>query len=125
MFVVSDMALGVLLRFVSGFFRVLARVTASPMLISLAAGIPGTVHKLKKYVQTDPDHEPFVKYVICPSCYTLYKCFSVSPPGDKIPRKCSKVLFPNHPQHSRRLPCGATLKVHLSGGKTIHTVINQ
>ena len=94
MFVVSDMALGVLLRFVSGLFRVLARVTASPMLISLAAGIPGTIHKLKKYVQTDPDHEPFVKYVICPSCYTLYtlnfeECLEI-----KFQENARKYYFP-------------------------------
>lgn len=61
-------------------------------------------------------------FVVCPACYSLYKfeeCFCIDGTGQTIPKKCTQVLFPNHPQRNRQLPCGTPLmkKINMSGGK--------
>ena len=120
LFTISDAAVGLLLKFMVAFFRLLASLLHIPLLVELAAGIPGTLYLLKKYLQSGT--ESFTSYVVCPKCFTLYHiedCFYVYEGGDKIPKKCSNVQFPNHPQRSYRLPCGTPLltKINMSGGK--------
>lgn len=66
-----------------------------------------TVHKLISLQQND-----FINYVVCPSCDSIYEyqdCLQVGANGQQISKECSHVDFPNHPQASRRKPCGTKL----------------
>ena len=89
------------------------------MIINIASQLPATLYLLKKYLQSD--QQSFVKYTICPSCFSLYSyadCIGKDENGDETPKRCTYVRFPNHPQQNRRLPCNASLmtKVKLGGG---------
>lgn len=91
-----------------------------PLVIAVAAGMHATLYLLKKYVECDTNS--FTSFVVCPACYSLYKfedCICIYGTGQTIPKKCTRVLFPNHPQRNRRLPCGTPLmkKINMSGGK--------
>ena len=119
-FTVSETAVGMLLQFFATFFQLLASLTSIPLLIAIAAGIPSSLYLLKKYVESDADC--FIKYIVCPSCFSIYKlehCFFENEFGEKLPKKCSHIQYPMHPQRNRRLPCSTPLltKVHMSGGK--------
>ena len=66
------------------------------------------------------EQREFIPYVVCPSCFSLYKrseCFERDESGGIVPKRCSFVKF-----NSRRLPCNAHLfkKVHVSGGKIVY-----
>ena len=120
LFTISDAAVGLLLKFLVAFFQLLASLTRAPLLGELATSIPGTLYLLKKYLQSDT--ETFTSYVVCPACFTLYKfedCFCINDMGEKVPKRCPHVQFPNHPQRSYRLPCRSSLltKINMSGGK--------
>ena len=109
-----------LLQFIAAFFQLLGSLTSIPLLIAVAAALPATLYLLKKYLSYDT--ESFLKYTVCPSCFSLYKiddCFVEDESGERIPKKCAHIKFPRHPQRNYRLPCGTPLltKVHMSGGK--------
>ena len=68
--------------------------------------------------------DPFLKFVVCPSCHSIYnfdECFNIVA-GKKVPKKCCKVSFPNHPYASYQKPCNHKLiaEVTLGGGKRCH-----
>ena len=47
--------------------------------------------------------------VVCPSCDLVYEyndCFQRGSDDQQESKRCSHIDFPNHPQASRRLPCG-------------------
>lgn len=120
MFNISDAAIKLLLKFVSTFFKLLATLTSLALIKNIASQLPPTLYLLRKYLQSDK--QSFVKYTICPSCFSLYEyadCISEDETGEQTPKRCTYIQFPNHPQRNRRLPCNAALmtKVNLSGGK--------
>ena len=124
LFTISDAAIELLLKFLSAFLQVLASLIHGPLLRELVAFIPGTLYRLNKYLDSDTTRGLFTSYVVCPACFTLYMledCFSVNEVGERVPKKCSHVQYPNHPQRSYRLPCSTTslfTKISMSGGKT-------
>ena len=73
-------------------------------------GIPltlATVHRL-----LDLDKSSFISFVVCPSCDSIYEysdCIQLGSDGKQESKLCTHVGFPNHPQSSRRTPCGALL----------------
>lgn len=120
MFTISDVAVTLLLKFLAAFFQLMASLTSTPLFVALAAGMPATMYLMRKYLKSDS--ESITKYVVCPSCFSLYqfeRCFHEDSMGEKLPKKCWFVKFPNHPQLNCRLPCSTPLltKVHMSGGK--------
>ena len=81
--------------------------------------IPSSIYTLKSMLHIDENN--FIKYVVCPSChslYHLYDCFEVNS-GKRTPKVCSFIAFPRHLHQQRRFPCGARLlsEVKLKSGK--------
>ena len=121
LFVISDRAIQMLLKFLNVFFKVLT--SNSSLLKDVSSGMPRSLFTFHKYLGTDEDE--FVKYVVCPSCYSIYlfkDCFKVDDSGENVPIQCPFKRFPNHTHESRRLPCNAPLlvKVNKSGGKSVY-----
>ena len=96
---ISDKAIGLLLKFFSAFLKLLGVLRSSVLVRDIAAQAPATVYILKKYLESDT--RSFLEYVMCPSCFSLYKydnCFCEDETGDKVPIRCTFVEFPMHPQ---------------------------
>ena len=84
---------------------------------SIFSIFPRSVYKLKNFLHI---HEnTFLKYVVCPSCHSLYRfedCFELCG-HQRTPKLCSFIAFPQHPHRSRRLPCGERLLTLKNGKK--------
>ena len=66
------------------------------------------------------NQDQFVEYVVCPSCHSVYEykdCYIIRH-GQKESKVCAHVAYPNHSQHSKRKPCGATLLKNIKSGKS-------
>ena len=59
----------------------------------------------------------YTAYIVCPSCSSLYSMPSCLTATDGVAtlsyEKCSHIQYPNHPQISRRLPCGERVMKHV------------
>ena len=111
-----DSSLNSFLKVLCFFFHLLAKLF-SP-LAELAKLFPSSVYILNKLCGSESDN--FQKFVVCPCCNSIYileNCFETIG-MQKVPKKCSYIAYPNHPQHARRKPCGAALlaEVTLSNG---------
>ena len=123
LFNISNRAIEMFLHFFGVLFKVLGTVSASPLIIAIATTLPVSLYLLRKYVRSEQND--YIPYVVCPSCFSLYKfvdCFEEDGSGERLPRRCTFVQFENHPHHHRRLPCNSHLlrKVHLNDGKVIY-----
>ena len=121
LFEISDRVIQMLLKVLNVFFKILT--SNSSLLKYVSSGMPRSLFTFHKYLGTDKDE--FVKYVVCPSCYSIYlfkDCFKVDDSGENVPIQCPFKHFPNHTHESRRLPCNAPLlfKVNKSGGKSVY-----
>lgn len=119
-YTISDAAMVVLLKFVVALFKALADST-SAIISRFASTIPSSVYMLRKCIQGD-DNEHFLEFVVCPTCFSLYKiedCIETQQDGEKSPKVCPYIKFPNHSLAYYRKPCNAPLlkKVCLSNGK--------
>ena len=104
---ITASALSALLKLLKLFL--LALCTFSSFAKSLLSIFPSTVFTLKSFLSVREND--FVKYVVCPSCHSLYKydiCFETIG-GTRQPKACSFIAFPNHPHTSRRQMCGTRL----------------
>lgn len=111
-------ALSAFLKLIRLFLSVIATVSQSISLIYSL--IPSSLYHLKSALHLNEND--FVKYVVCPSCHSLYRlenCFTVTA-GKKEPKTCSYVAYPRHPHSQRRLPCGTRLlsEVKLKSGNS-------
>ena len=82
LYTISDAAVELFLKFFAAFLRLLASLIRVPPLGKVAANVPGTLYLLK-YLESDTDS--FTSYVVCPTCFTLYKfenCFTVNEMGE-------------------------------------------
>ena len=91
----------------------------SPFLAVLATIFPISLYLARKYFDLEKDN--FVKYVVCPSCHSIYlydDCL-VKETTREMVKKCSYVEFPRHPNKSFRRKCGHDLlkRVTLRNGK--------
>lgn len=81
------------------------------VLANVIAYFPTTLYMVKKQLGLNQDR--FTKFVICPACHSLYtfkQCYIINPVTKAHELKpCSYAEFPNHPQQSRRKPCGHAL----------------
>ena len=117
-FKISDAAVEILLKFLSSLVKVLA---GSPsILLSLASLIPSSIYLLRKNSRHE-NCEKFIEFVVCPSCYSLYKmedCLEIVG-GEKIPKQCRQIKYPNHPVSAYRKACNTPLfkKIRLFNGR--------
>jgi len=57
------------------------------------------------------NNDAFAQYIVCPKCNAIveYDAGYTMEGGKKVPRRCPKIHYPDHPHSSCRLPCGAYL----------------
>ena len=104
---VSANALDHLIHFLHHLFQSLAQYSVG--IAALAAFFPSSYYLAQKHLLLDKDN--FSRFVICPSCNSLYhfrECYEQV--GSRLlPKTCSFVSFPEHPQRSRRKACNHRL----------------
>ena len=71
---VSKSAIDCLLRFMKYFFKVLGDAFHSEPLIEVSAEVPSTFATLHRSLGIN---DSFVKYVVCPSCHSIYRLYSI------------------------------------------------
>lgn len=102
---ISANAVNALVSFLHYLLKFLGKY--APFLVVLAGIFPKSLYKLRKNVGLHNDD--FIKYVVCPSCHSLYlyeNCFEELSNG---PMTCTYYAFPQHSHVSRRKPCGHRL----------------
>lgn len=108
-FKVSNIAVTVLLRFLSLFFHHLANITQLESFKMLTDTFPDTLLKAQRVARLNRDD--FIKYVCCPKCFAIYNmedCFD-EVGTQRILRLCCSARFPRHPWRSMRGVCSSTL----------------
>lgn len=121
-FTISDTAMTVLLKFLVSLLTVIAENASAAVITLIASAVPSSVYLFRKYARSNHHAEKFLEYVVCPACFSLYRledCLQTLHDGEKAPKVCSYVKFPNHKMAHKRKSCGAHLlkKVNLSNGK--------
>jgi len=89
---ISAVALNHLIKFLHYALSLLS--SASPTIAALLAVFPPSLYMLKKKLNLSKD--PFEKYVICPSCSSLYsfeECLQTDGRVRKTPKACNHVAF--------------------------------
>lgn len=117
-FNISTAAFTALLNFLWKLF--FACSVLCPTLSPLKHIFPKTTYLFNK--ETFSPHTHFEKYVVCPTCHTLYTfgdCIKKDRSGKGLSKQCDYVRFPDHPHRKQREKCGTTLlkEVTLKGGK--------
>jgi len=74
-----------------------------------AGEFPKSLQAVYKLVGVD--NNAFTQYIVCPKCNSVfeYDAGYTLEGSKKIPRKCPRIHYPDHPHLSGRLPCGAYL----------------
>ena len=106
---ISTFAIESLLRFVKYFVFLLGTAFHCDLLVDASVKIPVTRDTMAKLVGLNK--RSIVEYVVCPKCHCIYEyndCVRTVD-GKKVSNYCCHIEFPNHPQVSRRVPCGALL----------------
>ena len=116
---VSKSAITVLLKFLALYVSMLGRAYMNIPLQKLAEDIPTNANAAQKLLWPAGDEESFIPYVVCTSCDAIYHYDDcVIERGSKVEsKKCKNVLYPKHPQKSRRKECGKTLLKKIRSGK--------
>ena len=115
-FYFPDSAIDILIKFLYAFIRILSGLSRSTFIDLLSRKL----HVMRKKSNIE---EKFTKYVVCSNCCDIYNYEDcVSTVGQHKQRKdCISVKYPDHPQRSRRKPCGELLlkSVHFVSGKKL------
>lgn len=93
-------AMNLLLKFIHIFLTVIANHYAKNSIKVITESLPRSLFTLQKHLNIEQDN--IIKYTVCPSCYSLYKiedCFQEDDSGEKIPKRCNFISFPNHSQN--------------------------
>ena len=111
-------ALSVLLKFFSAFVQVFGHAFASDNLQKCFPEIllsTNTAHQLL----WNTKESDFTEFVLCPKCHSVseYSDYIVVRHGQEESKVCSHVAYPNHPHHSKRIACGATLLKNIRSGE--------
>ena len=116
-FNITDTALESVIKFMYSLFVTIG--TQSPQLETMFAGFPPSLYMFLKFLNLKKTERPFRKYVVCVKCFKLYdyKDCHVTIRGEKLSKSCNNILFPNHPQHFRRVPCGQKLLMEVKSPK--------
>jgi len=92
------------------FLSLIYKVVAIPQLNDIIDAFPNSLYVAKK--MTELNSSPFVKYVSCSSCSSIYDpkdCSEITRTGIKQSKQCDYVRFPNHTQGRFRQKCGEYL----------------
>ena len=106
-FNLSDNSIEILLKFMKAFMTVLSE--QCNVLKDFALSMPASLYTLNNFLGRN--EQSFTKYVVCIRCYKLYsqeESYYLLR-GEKTSKKCTNVLFPNHPQKQFRKKCGQPL----------------
>ena len=106
-----------MLKFLKYFILILGKAFQSHSIEEFSKQIPNTANNA--YTCIGIVCNTFIEYVVCPSCHSVYEyqdCIQVVH-GEKQSKNCSHIFFPNHPQLSRRKPCGTTLLKKVKSGR--------
>lgn len=113
---ISENGMAWLLKFLSGWFKLLGVTVQSDTLAQISTAFPGTLYMLRQFFQFDRDN--FEKFVVCSTCHSLYQyneCLKTVN-NRQVGKKCSGV------RHSKgkKVECGADLvyKVQLANGES-------
>lgn len=95
-----DTAVQWLLKFLSAFFKIIAKHCA--FMASISSAFPSTLTLLGNFLELK--REDFQKYVTCPKCNMLYLLEEAmqSKENRKVSKRCSYIKFLNHLQRVRR-----------------------
>ena len=121
LFRISDTALNVLITFFSMFLKTLAS-TFTGIPTSFTKKLPFNLHSARKAIDTK--NVGFERYISCTTCRSIYnwdECTVRLQSGELQSKRCSFILFPNHPQVQHQKPCDTVLMktMKCSGGKTV------
>lgn len=120
-FGITDTALESLLKLLNAFFH-MSNDFFNGAFGLLLTMVPSSLYMFFKILHNETE-DKFTRYVVCIKCYNIYNiedCHTLIR-GEKVPRNCSHVPFPNHPQRARRGPCNQPLleKLKTQSGKEI------
>ena len=107
---ISNSAVTNLLYFLKRFVGVVGHAFRCNAMQDMSDSIPLTLQSLHSLLSMQSDD--VISYVVCPNCDSVYEyqsCFELSRSGTKKSKVCSHIPYLNHPQESRRKPCGAVL----------------
>lgn len=113
----SDKVIACFIKFLWAFFTVVGRF--SQTCAEIAKSFPLSLYKAKKIIV-----KPKIRrYVVCRKCHSLYfmKDCIFGASTAQCSKNCSFQMYPCHPQHRMRAPCGLPLlkTVEIAGGKRI------
>ena len=109
-FQLSDAGTNVLFTFIASFFLLVAAKVGSQAIKEFCEFLPCNIQAARKI--TGQSKASFERWVCCPTCSSLYSregSTTKKANGQIESKKCGFVRFPNHPQSSRRQPCGTSL----------------
>ena len=122
-FAVSESGVSILIVFLFYFFRLLDALGKHSIIKSFVDWWPYSVSKAKRMLKLGHAFK-IIEYVVCPYCcavYNLEDCYEKC--GSQIVQKqCKRIMFPNHPQTSRRKECGAQLVRRVQHKKRVSLV---
>ena len=115
-FHLPDNAINLLIKFLYAFFNIIWQF--SPALKARVKSLPPMLYTMRKRTGLT---NSFQTFVVCRRCLQIYeysKCVNTLLHSSK---HCTYVKYPNHPDRTRRQPCGSILlkSVELASGKTI------
>ena len=122
---ISESAINSLLRFLRYFFQLLNNTDSCSSLNEVSA-IPITSRTAEKTLGIHSND--IIEYVVCPVCpvcHSIYKhseCMINQTSGNKEPKLCQYVRYPNHPNRSRQKICGTALLKQIKSKSGIHLV---
>jgi len=112
-FRIPDRAILFLLSFLKDvLLSLISLIPSSHLLLQIHQNFPLSLRALRQRFSVN---RSVTEFVVCTKCSTLYKledCTEKSG-NDVVSRKCS---FPDHPQRSRRAPCGNVLMKKIKYG---------
>ena len=116
-FNITDTAIEILIKFLKVIFNMLSINIHS--LRDIPIMFPSSLYMFHNYLGYERDC--YTKYVVCTKCYQLYglEDAQMMIRGKRYSRKCSNILFPDHPNKRYRKECGQTFmqEVKASSGK--------
>ena len=119
LFHISDTALNVLILKI---FNVPKNFSILKTLISFTKRLPFNLHSAWKAIDTK--NVGFQRYISCTTCRSIYnwdECTVRLQSGELQSKRCTFILFPNHPRVQHQKPCDTVLMktMKCSGGKTV------
>lgn len=105
-FYIPDSSINLLIHFFFVFISVTGRFSA--FMKQLADVFPRSLSTVLNLVK---DEQFFTKFVVCRKCHALYDYADCQEKiGSRTESKgCTNTPFPNHPHHSKRVPCNCPL----------------